>query len=178
MRHIMRAPSDLRFGMSVGVRMAEAPIMTNSDNVHALRGAVRYRGGLQENQSWQRVDLGAGGRYAGRDYYYDRGRRSGAGRAVVPRDAARTLRVAGLVLVSAGVAAWVWLILAFVSAVGSGSIPDHPFDARVAGVSLGSGGLVAIVGGVLLATVGSWLARAAYLRRERTRLGPNQEYSL
>ncbi|HEV2782992.1 MAG TPA: hypothetical protein VGX25_26700 [Actinophytocola sp.] len=111
------------------------------------------------------------GRSTGRDYYDVRARRSNVApiRPITSRDAARLLRVAGLTVIAAGAAAWVWLILAFVSSISSGDLPDDAFGARLSGIPLGSGGLVAIVAGVLLATVGSWLARAAYGRRERIR---------
>jgi hypothetical protein len=154
--------------------------MTDHDDVRT-RGPRVAPGAFQDHQSWQRNDLGSHGRYAGREYYD--GRRGGRPnarpvRTVVPWDAGRALRVGGLVLLSVGVAAWVWLILAFVSSIGAGTIPDHPFGDRLSGIPLGSGGLVAIVLGTLLATVGSKLARAAYDRRARTRprLGPDRMF--
>lgn len=152
--------------------------MTNTENVQT-RGPRVAPGAFQEDRSWQRNDLGIRGRYAGRDYYYENrtarpvGR---VGRSTAPWDAARALRVGGIALIALGAAAWVWIVLTVVSSLGAGTEPDHPFSARFGGITLSSGGLVAIVAGVLLATVGSWLARAAYGRRERTRVGPDQIY--
>jgi hypothetical protein len=121
----------------------------------------------QDNLSWQRTDFGNGGRYAGRDYYD--GRTNGASvelprPSAAPEATGRALKVVGLVVALAGVAGWLWLILAFVSSVGAGTLPDDPFGTRLAGVPLGSGGLVAILVGSCLATVGSWTVRAAQRR--------------
>jgi len=97
---------------------------------------------------------------------------NGADRVAVPGGAGRTLSVLGLIIALTGVAGWLWLILAFVSSMGGGNIAEHPFDTRVAGIALGSGGFVAIVIGSLLAVAGNWLARAARRRYERARQNP------
>ena len=128
-----------------------------------------------DSQSWQRSDFGSGGRYVGREYY---GRRTavpeegGADRVVVPGSAGRTLAVLGLIVALTGVAGWLWLILAFVSSMGGGNISDHPFDTRVAGIPLGSGGFLAIIIGSALALAGNGLAKAARRRYERARQNP------
>jgi hypothetical protein len=56
--------------------------------------------------------------------------------------------------------------------MGGGNIAEHPFDTRVAGIALGSGGFLAIIIGSLLAVAGNWLARAARRRYERARQNP------
>lgn len=141
--------------------------MTDSDHAPTIGSPVIIGRAYQDNLSWQRTDFGNGGRYAGRDYYD--GRTNGASvelpkPSVAPGATGRALKVVGLVVALAGVAGWLWLILAFVSAVGAGTLPDDPFGARLAGVPLGSGGLVAILVGSCLATVGSWLARSVRRR--------------
>jgi hypothetical protein len=120
----------------------------------------------RDDLSWQRAGLGAGGRYTGRDYY---GRRLTDPIAELPKPpmpgaTARAVKVIGLVVALAGVAGWLWLVLAFVSSVGSGVFPDDLFGARLLGIPLGSGGLVAILVGSLLAAAGSWAAKSASQR--------------
>ena len=128
-----------------------------------------------DHQSWQRTDLSVGGRYTGRDYYDQRmsvPEDDGVERVVVPGGAGRTLTVLGLIIALTGVAGWLWLILAFVGSMGGGNIAEHPFDQRVAGIALGSGGFLAIIIGSVLALAGNWLAKAARRRYERARQNP------
>lgn len=145
--------------------------MTDRDNVPALGGPVIVGRASHENLSWQRSGLRTGGRYTGRDYYrqpdeptFDHLPRTGAAEAT-----GRALKVVGLVVALAGIAGWVWLILAFVRSIGDGTMPDSPFGARLAGIPLGSGGLVAILVGAFLAVAGSWMIR---LDRRRVRWEP------
>ena len=147
--------------------------MTDSDKTRANGGPVAVDRAYQENLSWQRSGLGPSGRYTGRDYYDDR--RPGAqldpsARPVAdPQATGRAVKVIGLVVAMTGVAGWLWMILAFVSKVGAGTMPDDPFGTRWAGIPLGSSGLVAMVVGAVIAVFGSWLARTARVRRSRVR---------
>ncbi|MFL6143325.1 MAG: hypothetical protein ACJ72N_15855 [Labedaea sp.] len=147
--------------------------MTDSDNTRANDGLVAVDRAHQENLSWQRSGLGPSGRYTGRDYYDDR--RASASvdlpaRPVAdPQATGRAVKVIGLVVAMAGVAGWLWMILAFVSKVGAGTMPDDPFGTRWAGMPLGSSGLVAMAVGGVIAAFGSWLARTARVRRSRVR---------
>ena len=154
--------------------------MTTSDQSRALRGpAATGRVFPDNNESWQRSDLGSGGRYVGRDYYDDRRMFLPADDRddrVVPGGAGRTITVLGLIVALTGGAGWLWLILAFVSSMGGGTIADHPFDTQVAGIHLGSGGLVAIIVGSLLAVAGSWLTRASRSRYERAKWDPTRPF--
>lgn len=129
-----------------------------------------------DSQYWQRSDLGSGGRYAGREYYDNPTSlpeaTGGADRVAVPGGAGRTLSVLGLIVALTGVAGWLWLILAFVSSMGGGNITEHPFDTRVAGIALSSGGFLAIIIGCALALAGNWLTKAARRRYERERQNP------
>src|SRR4051812_49028970 len=117
--------------------------MTDSDNNRAMGGPVTVARAYQENLSWQRSDLGTRGRATGRDYYDDRRLTEPfreLPRPPAPGAGGQALKVVGLVVALAGVAGWLWLILAFVSAVGAGTLPDDPFGTRLAGIPLGSGG--------------------------------------
>jgi hypothetical protein len=60
--------------------------------------------------------------------------------------------------------------------MGGGTIADHPFDTRVAGIPLGSGGLVAIIIGTLLAVAGNWSAKASRSRFERAKWDPTRPF--
>jgi hypothetical protein len=152
--------------------------MTASDEDRAVRGSAASGRVFQDYESWQRSDLGPSGRYSGREYY-DR-------RTILPEDdpadrvtsggAARAVAVLGLIVALTGVAGWLWLILAFVSSMGGGTIADHPFDTQVAGIHLGSGGLVAIIVGSLLAVAANWFARASRSRYERSRWDPTRPF--
>jgi hypothetical protein len=118
------------------------------------------------------MDLGPGGRNAGREYYDHRGLAASVSdndtdRVVTPGGAGRMLTMVGFGLAIAGAAGWLWLILALLSSVGRNDIPDDAFGTRLGGIPLGSGGLIAIILGVLLAVTGNWLAKAA---RRRTYL--------
>jgi hypothetical protein len=124
-----------------------------------------------DHQSWQRSDMGTGGRYAGRDYY-DKRTTVPDDRVAVPGSAGRTLTVLGMIVALTGVAGWLWLVLAFVSSMGGGNISEHPFDTRVAGIPLGSGGFLAIIIGCALALAGNWLTKATRRRYERARQNP------
>ena len=141
--------------------------MTDSDHAPAIGSPAVIGRAYQDNLSWQRTDFGNGGRSTGRDYFD--GRTNGASLdlprpSATPGATGRAIKVVGLVVALAGAAGWLWLILAFVSSVGGGILPDDPFGTRLAGVPLGSGGLVAILVGSCLATVGSWMARAVRRR--------------
>ena len=145
--------------------------MTDSDTTRAINDPGAPSRAYQDMASWQRADLGTGGRYTGRDYYD----RTVAKPAIsLPRSAApgavgRAVKVVGLVVALAGIAGWLWLILALLSAVGAGNLPDNAFSARLAGIPLGSGGLVAILIGGALALIGTLAERSA---RRRVRWEP------
>ncbi|HET9140119.1 hypothetical protein [Actinophytocola sp.] len=130
--------------------------MTDSD--------TRYR----DNPSWQRSELRPGGRYAGRDYFDRRLTEPGEDLPnpipAPPGTAGRAVKVVGLVLLATGFAAWLWLLLALVSAIGSGVLPNDPFGIRITGIPLGSGGLIAILVGGTIAVVGSGMERTAQRR--------------
>jgi hypothetical protein len=147
--------------------------MTASDHLRDTRDPASGSRVIRDNESWQRTDLGRGGRATGRQYYDDRGVQSvtddRVGRVVTPGSAGRTLTRFGIGIAVAGAAGWLWMTLAFLSAVGAGDIPDDAFGTRVGGISLLSGGFTAIVIGVVLALIGSWLAKAARRRSERAR---------
>ncbi len=150
--------------------------MTASDHLRETREPASGGRLIRDNESWQRTDLGRGGRATGRQYYDDRGVRIAADdrvdRVVTPGSGGRTLTRFGIGIAVAGAAGWLWMILAFLSAVGAGNIPDDAFGTRVGGISLLSGGLTAIIIGVALAVIGGWLARAAGRRSERPRWNP------
>jgi len=134
--------------------------MTDSDNLRSVL-------------FWQRADSRSGGRDSARDYEPEPAglvleTRSPLRNPPAPEATGRTLKVVGLVMVSAGVAGWLWMILALVSSVGAGTLPDDPFGTRLAGIPLGSGGLFAIVVGGVLAAVGSRLVRTARERAYRS----------
>jgi hypothetical protein len=141
--------------------------MTDSDT-HRTIDSSDLNGGHPDNMSWQRAGLRPGGRYTGRDYY-DR-RLTGPGQDLPapipapPGTAGRAIRVVGLVLLCAGLAAWLWLLLALASSIGAGTLPDDPLGTRVAGIPLGTGGLIAILIGGALAVVGHGMERAAQRR--------------
>jgi hypothetical protein len=145
--------------------------MTASDQSRALRGSAGGGRVSPDYESWQRSDLG-------REYYDQRTILPEDDRAyrVVPGGAGRTLTVLGLIVALTGGAGWLWLILAFVSSMGGGRIADHPFDTQVGGIQLGSGGLVAILIGSLLAIAGTWLTRAARSRYERAKWDPTRPF--
>ncbi|HEU5470321.1 MAG TPA: hypothetical protein VFV67_06685 [Actinophytocola sp.] len=126
--------------------------MTDSD--------IRRR---SDDNSWQRSDLRTGGRYAGRNYYDRKLTEPGEDlpTPAPPGAAGRAIRVIGLVLLFAGIAGWLWLLLALVSSFGDGILPDDPFGTRVTGVPLGSGGFILILVGGALAAIGHWMDRAA-----------------
>jgi hypothetical protein len=131
-----------------------------------------------DHQSWQRSELGPGGHNTGREYYDQRTILPDDDRAdrVIPGGAGRTISLLGLIIALTGGAGWLWLILAFVSSMGGGKIDEHSFDTRVAGIPLGSGGLLAIIIGGLLAVAGSWLARATRSRYERAKWDPTRPF--
>lgn len=131
---------------------------------------------VSDNPSWQRSDLGPGGRYTGREYYDQSTIVPEDNRAdrVLPGGAGRTLSMLGSIVALTGVAGWLWLILAFVSSMGGGTIAEHPFDTQVAGIPLGSGGLFAIIIGSLLAVAGNSLTRVARRRYERAKWDPSR----
>jgi hypothetical protein len=150
--------------------------MTASDHPRALRGSAENGRVFRDYESWQRSDLGE---------YYD-------SRTLLPEDVTasaasanhadrvpsggvgRTITALGTIVALTGGAGWLWLILAFVSSMGGGTIAEHPFDTRVAGIALGSGGLLAIVIGSLVAVAGTWLSRAARSRYERAKWNPGR----
>src|SRR6266511_2156758 len=105
-----------------------------------------------DHQYWQRSELASGGR----EYYDQRTVLPDDDRAdrVVPGGAGRSITLLGLIIALTGGAGWLWLILVFVSSMGGGKIAEHPFDTQVAGIPLGSGGLLALVIGGLLAVAG------------------------
>jgi hypothetical protein len=141
--------------------------MTASDHLRDIRDPASGSRAVRDNESWQRTDLGLGGRHAGREYYEHRGmaiEASSVDRVVTPGNAGRTLTKVGIGLALAGAAGWLWLILAFVSSVGRNNVPDDAFGTRLGGIPLGSGGLVAVILGILLAVTGIWLAKAARRR--------------
>lgn len=145
--------------------------MTASDHPRALRGSALPGRAFDDYESWQRSDLG-------REYYDRRTARPMDNRAgrVVPGSAGRTITVLGMIIALAGAAGWLWLVLAFVSAVGAGTIADHPLRTEVSGIPLGPGGLVAILLGSALAVVGNGLAKAARRRYERARQDPTRPF--
>jgi hypothetical protein len=147
--------------------------MTDSDTRRVIDSPDPTSGGYQENMSWQRSGLRPGGRYTGRAYYdrrlTDPGEHLPAPIPAPPGTAGRAIRVVGLVLLCAGLAAWLWLLLALVSSIGAGTLPDDPFGTRVAGVHLGTGGLIAILIGGALAVIGYGMERTA---RRRVRWEP------
>lgn len=150
--------------------------MTASDHPRALRGSAENGRVSQDYESWQRSDLGE---------YYD-------SRTMLPKDVSaasavsagrvpaggvgRTITALGTIVALTGGAGWLWLILAFVSSMGGGTIAEHPFDTRVAGIALGSGGLLAIIIGSLVAVAGTWLSKAARSRHERAKWNPGRPF--
>lgn len=150
--------------------------MTASDHLRDTRDPASGSRAIRDNESWQRTDLGRGGRATGRQYYEDRGVRpvedNRVERVATPGNAGRTLTRFGIGIAVAGAAGWLWMILAFLSAVGGGTLPDNALGTRVVGISLLSGGFTAILIGVGLAMIGSWLSRAAGRRSERTNWNP------
>lgn len=146
--------------------------MTASDHLRDVRDSAPGGRVIRENEYWQRSDLGRG-RSTGREYYNNDIRADNralpsvqdpAVRVATPGSAGRTLTKAGIAIALAGAAGWLWLILALLSSVGSGDIPDDAFGTRLGGIPLGSGGLIAIIIGVLLVVTGTWLAKAANRR--------------
>lgn len=153
--------------------------MTASDETRALRGSAARGRVSQDNESWQRSGFGSGGRYAGREYYDGRmvlPEDEPAVRVIAPGGGGRILTVLGMIVALTGAAGWLWLILAFVSAVGAGNIADDPFGTRVGGIPLGSGGFLAITIGVLLVLAGNWLTRAARSRYYRAKTDPTRPF--
>lgn len=151
--------------------------MTDGDHPRALRSSVGGDRVSLENESWQRSDFGNGGRYAGRMYYDGRTnppQDDRADRDSMPGGSGRILSVLGLIVALTGAAGWLWLILAFVSAVGAGTVADHPIGTRVGGIPLGSGGFLAITTGILLVLAGNWLSRAARSRYYRVKTDPTR----
>jgi hypothetical protein len=150
--------------------------MTASDHIRETREPAPGSRTVRDNESWQRTDLGRSGRYTGREYYDDRGTQAAedyrVDRVATPGSAGRAITRLGIVIAVAGGAGWLWLILALLSAVGAGNLPDDAFGTRVGGISLLSGGFTAILIGVGLAVVGRWVATAAGRRSERAKWDP------
>jgi hypothetical protein len=147
--------------------------MTASDQSRATRGSAETSRVFQDYESWQRSDLGPGREYYDRRTILPEDDRAGR---VPPGGVGRTITVFGMIVALTGGAGWLWLILAFVSSMGGGKIAEHPFDTRVAGIALGSGGLLAVVIGILLALAGAGLSRAARSRYERAKWDPTRPF--
>src|SRR5690348_4851769 len=107
--------------------------MTDSDNIGDNGGPAILGPDFRDNLSWQRVDFG--GRHAGRDYFDRRvtgpAPQTRPGQELAPPGSTgRLLEVIGLIIALTGGAGWLWMILAFVSSVGAGQMPDDPWGTR------------------------------------------------
>jgi hypothetical protein len=149
--------------------------MTDSDNIGGPATLGRDNG---DNLSWQRVDFG--GRHAGLDYFDRRVTGPAPQTRLGPEPSSpagfgRLLEVVGLIIALTGGAGWLWMVLAFVSSIGAGNMPDDPWGTHLAGIPLSTGGLVAILIGGLLAAIGSSVTRIVRGRTGRIHwVDPNQ----
>lgn len=82
--------------------------MTASDHLRDTRDPASGGRVIRDNESWQRTDLGRGGRATGRQYYDDRGVQPAADervdRVVTPGSAGRTLTKIGFGIAIVGAA--------------------------------------------------------------------------